>query len=461
MTPQALEAAKAEIEQGLAAIAYGGASVALVAGDHQCLSAWGEAHPGEPMSVATSMHICSCTKAFTAYLAARVLNISGSIRPFIPEFDLGDAWLNDHCSFRDLAAMRVGLSRQGLPEWGVAADMDVRERLSRVRHLPRSAPFRERFTYSNLCYVALGLAASRSGDTSLADLFESEVTRPLGLKHSAFSAGSANCLAASAYLPIGDVLTPVRELTGPSSYGSAGIVLSAVDAAVWLKELCEAARGSTHGKLDGAILREMMMPVTPLAASDGVPALYPERHFYGYGFFVGEWLGRRLVRHGGGGRGLRTSMALFPDEGLAVMLTATCEVADIEALALQALAALTGEKVELVDAYRGFSARGAEAARLSWARSREPFEGGLSEGRFQNGATGLVCISQNGDEARLVVEDGPMFDATLSPTDSQGFQCVFDEPALSAQPFDPPFGLRVRADGALATSYWGILERTQ
>ena len=52
-----------------------------------------------------------------------------------------------------------------------------------------------------------------------------------------------------------------------------------------------------------------------------------------------------------------------------------------------------------------------------------------------------------------------MFDAILSPTDGQGFQCVFDEPALSAQPFDQPFGLRVRADGALATSYWGILER--
>jgi hypothetical protein len=156
---------------------------------------------------------------------------------------------------------------------------------------------------------------------------------------------------------------------------------------------------------------------------------------------------------------LRTSMALFPDEGLGVMLTATCEAADIEALALQALAALTGEKVELVDAYRGFSARGAEASRLSWARSREPFEGGLSEGRFQNGATGFVCISQHGDEARLAVEDAPMFDAILSPTDGQGFQCVFDEPALSAQPFDPPFGLRVRADGALATSYWGILER--
>ena len=459
MTPQALEAAEAEIEQGLAAIAYGGASVALVAGDHHRLSAWGEAHPGEPMSVATSMHICSCTKAFTAYIAMRVLDISGSIRPLIPEFDLGDAWLNDHCSFRDLATMRVGLSRQGLPEWGVAADMDVRERLSRARHLPRSAPFRERFTYSNLCYVALGLAASRAGDTSLAALFESEVAGPLGLNHSAFAAGSANCMAASAYLPIGDVPTPVRELTGPSSYGSAGIVLSAEDAAVWLKELCEAARGSTLGKLDGAILREMMTPVTPLAAIDGVPALYPERHFYGYGLFVGDWLGRRLVRHSGGGRGLRTATALFPDEGLGVMLTASCEAADIEALALQALAALAGEKVELVHAYRGFSARGAEAARLSWARSREPFEGGLSEGRFQNGATGFVYISQHGDEVRLAVEDAPMFDATLSPTGSQGFQCVFDEPALSTQPFDPPFGLRVRADGALATSYWGILER--
>jgi len=459
MTPQALAAAEAEIEQGLAAIAYGGASLALVSGAHRRLNAWGEAHPGAPMSVTTPMHICSCTKAFTAYLAARFLDLSGPVSRFIPEFDLGDAWLNAHCSFRDLAAMRVGLSRQGLPEWGVAGDMDVRERVSRVRHVPWSAPFRERFTYSNLCYVTLGLAASCAGDTSLATLFEGEVARPLGLKHSAFAAGRADGIAASAYLPIGDVLRPVRELTGPSSYGSAGVVLSAEDGAVWLRELCEAARGSTCGKLDGAILREMLTPVTPLAATDGVAVLNPELHSYGYGLFVGSWLGRRLVRHGGGGRGLRTAMALFPDEGLGVMLTASCETSDIEALALQALAALSGEKVDLVDAYRGLAARGAEAARASWAISSQPVEGVLAEGRYRNEATGFVCITRHGEAARMTFEDGPMFDAALIPVERQGYACVFDEPALSAQPLDPPFGLRVRADGALATSYWGILER--
>jgi hypothetical protein len=60
---------------------------------------------------------------------------------------------------------------------------------------------------------------------------------------------------------------------------------------------------------------------------------------------------------------------------------------------------------------------------------------------------------------RIAFADAPMFGARLIAAQDIGFQLSFDEPALSRQDLDPPFCLRVRADGALVTSYWGVLER--
>lgn len=461
MTPSAhnLEAAETKVERGLASIYFGAAAMALVRGDDTRVRVWGQAAPGAPMSSATPMHICSCTKAFTAYLCGRVLDWAAPIQNLIPEFDLGDDWLNAHCLFRDLAAMRVGLSREGVPEWGVDAFMDVRERLSRARHMKRIAPFRERFAYSNLSYVALGLAAARADASDLPNLFESEIARPLGLKHACFGAGAADSNAAHPHLFIDGHIAPVRELTGSSSYGSAGLLLSAEDAATWLQQLCAAARGDARAGLDGAIVRQMMAPKNVISQTDGPLDAHVEAQAYGYGLFVGKWRGRRLVRHGGGGRGLRAAFALLPDEGLAIMLMASCEAPDLEGVALEALAALLGEEADFAASYRAHASRAAGAAWASWKAGVDASEGELAEGRFHNGATGYVTISQESDHMRIAFADAPMFDARLIAAEDIGFQLIFDEPALSRQDLDPPLCLRVRADGALVTSYWGVLER--
>jgi CubicO group peptidase (beta-lactamase class C family) len=454
-----LEAAETKVERGLASIDFGAAAMALVHGDDTRVRAWGEAAPGAPMSSATPMHICSCTKAFTAYLCGRVLDWGAPIQNLIPEFDLGDAWLNTHCQLRDLAAMRVGLSREGVPEWGVDARMDVRERLARARHMKRIAPFRERFAYSNLSYVALGLAAARAHACDLPILFEREIARPLGLKHADFGADATNPSAARPHLLIDGRVAPVRELTGPSSYGSAGLLLSAEDAVVWLQQLCAAARGDARAGLDGAIVRQMMAPQNAISQTDGPLDAHVEAQAYGYGIFVGKWRGRRLVRHGGGGRGLRAAFALAPDEGLGIMLMASCEAPDLEGVALEALAVLLGDEADFAASYRAHASRAAGAAWASWKAGAAASEGALTEGRFHNGATGSVTISQESDHMRIAFADAPMFDARLIAVENIGFQLSFDEPALSRQDLDPPLCLRVRADGALVTSYWGVLER--
>ena len=77
-----------------------------------------------PLTARSTFHICSGSKAFTA-LAFATLVEGGAVRwdqpvrSVLPEFALSDPWIADHCTFRDLAGMRLGLAREGIAEWGV------------------------------------------------------------------------------------------------------------------------------------------------------------------------------------------------------------------------------------------------------------------------------------------------------------------------------------------------------
>src|SRR3546814_12600439 len=75
----------------------------------------------------------------------------------IPEFRLSDESLTKKVTFRDLAGMRVGLTREGVAAWGFRQGVPKEARLERARHLRLSGRFRAAFNYTHICYIAIGL----------------------------------------------------------------------------------------------------------------------------------------------------------------------------------------------------------------------------------------------------------------------------------------------------------------
>src|SRR3546814_8116727 len=113
--------------------------------------------------------------------------------------------------------------------WGSRKDRPRETRRARARHMGFAAPFRERFSYSNLCYIALALAAERLAGKPYASLVQDLLCAPLVLADS-YSSGFGAALDADAAWPsldVGGKPTRVRELTGPNSEGSARMHLSA------------------------------------------------------------------------------------------------------------------------------------------------------------------------------------------------------------------------------------------
>ncbi len=463
-----------QVEQGLTAAGAAAGSVALVRDGRTWILVHGLAQPGRPVTPSTPFHVCSCSKTFTAAVFSRLVQ-DGTVSwddaaaRTVPEFEFSDPWVSAHCTFRDLAGMRTGIARAGIAEWGMRQDLPREARLARARHMDFAAPFRDRFSYSNLGYIALALAAERLAGKPYATLVRECLCAPLGMADSG-SAGFATTPDTAAAMPcleIDGVPTRVRELTGPNSEGSARMYLSGRDACTWLRFLLDALAGSDAGPLPSASVQAMAAPCSVVRDPD--VRMAPRAGAlcaYGMGLFVTDWHGGRLLRHAGGGRGWRHAMALAPDARTGVMVMAAAESPVVEALALQFLEALMDETVH--DWGTPFARAAACAAKEERraAEIRFPADPGAevswpAAGRYANPVTGAVRIVEDGAQYRMVPADAPDFAAALKPLGGAVFELDFDEPALAPQALDPPFRLRVAGRPgapALETSYFGRLE---
>lgn len=409
-----------------------------------------------PVDLDTPFHICSCSKAFTALVFARLVGAGladwdAPVAPVLPEFALAEPWVTDHATFRDLAAMRLGLDRNGIAEWGFRPDAAAEERIARARFMGAATPFRDRFAYSNLSYVALSVAAARLAGQSFPELLGQLAFAPLNLAQASFGPTPRS---ARPHMPIAGRMVEVPELTGPSSQGTAQVHLSAKDAARWIAAMLEAAvraRGGEEGGLGP--LFACQSPQRPATVGPvGVSAWG-----YGFGWNLADLEGRPVLTHGGGGRGWRARMVLDPMAEAAVMVMLAHEGDEAETLALELLDLAAGRR----PVRRPSPPRPVQdlPTPVTGAPLADPCGG------YRGGGAGFVRVWRDGQGAlRLAAEDAPAFDGRLEPTEAGDYALAFDSPALARMPGDPVFRFRFEdtANGAQAASaYFGRLQRVE
>jgi CubicO group peptidase (beta-lactamase class C family) len=411
---------------------------------------------GEPVTIDTPFHLCSCSKAFTALALASLVDDSltdwdAPVGAIVPEFQLADAWISRHATLRDLAGMRTGLERAGIAEWGFRPDAPMIERLSRAKFMALEAPFRDRFTYSNLGYVALAVAAERISGEAFEHCLRRRVFQPLNLKAASLQAGPA---AASPHLPLGGVMTPVPELTGASSQGSARVHLCAKDAAHFIDALLfasiQARAGESEGRAQVFACQSLMRP--PVRTVTGLSSWG-----YGFGWILADYKNRPVFVHGGGGRGLGAFMIVDPNERAGVMVMMAHEGGVADGLALALLDLATGVAPKPLSRLEPPPA----APR---PQSSDPANIGAQVGLYVGDVTGKVSISRShGNDLRFAAEDAPVFDARLEEDEGGLFKFVFDNPAMTPMPGDPFFrhGFHENPrDGVYAQAdYFGRLQK--
>ncbi len=266
----------------------------------------------EPNTSATRFQIASMTKQFTA-VAVLQLVARGQLTLDSPVC----SYLDDcPASWRAITIAQLLSHRSGLPNYTDYASFDATQMLpttpaelvSRFRDQPLLFAPGSSFMYENSDYVLLGMVVEKVTGRPYADVLQTSIFGPLGMRDTGADADTRPGRAQGYHLS-GELAPPLD----PSTLFAAG-----------------ALHSTTHDLLrwDQALYTDELLP----------PELrdlmwQPRQGKYGYGWLVGSRAGHRVISHPGLMDGFASVIARYPDERLTVIVLGNMSAADPEGIA--------------------------------------------------------------------------------------------------------------------------------
>jgi len=311
-----------------------GLAVAIVQGDKVLLSkGYGVLQTGATQAVNehSLFAIASNSKAFTSAALAMLvdegkLHWDDRVSQHLPWFRLRDPWASADIRVRDLLCHRSGLGTFSgdLLWWGTS--YSAREVLERAALLEPAAPFRTKYEYSNLMFIAAGEVIRAVSGLSWEQFVEQRIFSPLNMSRSVTSTTdlSAKGNFATPHKTYTDRNQPIEWMNWDVMGAAGGVISSVHDMSKWMQ--CQLAQGEaapgTKALFTKARSREMWEAHMPIPVSEGSRRRFPSTHFraYALGWSLSDYLGHKLVGHGGGYDGMYSQVLLAPEKGLGVVV---------------------------------------------------------------------------------------------------------------------------------------------
>lgn len=284
----------------------------------------------DPVDEHTLFAIASNSKAFTAATVAMLvdegrLGWDDRVRDHLPWFELHDPYAGRDMRIRDLLSHRSGLGTYSgdLVWYGTA--YSPAEVVRRMRHLPPAGPFRGGYGYSNVMFIAAGEVVHAVSGVPWAEFVRNRILLPLGMRRTVVSVDSlpGRNNVATPHAVWEGTLRPIDWVDWDGMAAGGGIISSVHEMSEWLKLQL---RGGTLPDGDTlfspAAQWTMWTMHTPIAVTPAYQALYPSTHFrgYGLGWSLHDYLGRRVVSHGGAYDGMYSRVVLVPEEKLGLIV---------------------------------------------------------------------------------------------------------------------------------------------
>jgi len=279
-----------------------------------------------PMTADTLLQIGSSTKSFaTATIASLVeegkLDWNKPVKTWLPSFKLQDNLASERVSLLDMVTHRTGLPRHDMV-WYNAPSLTLAGITDSLQYLEPSKDFRTQFQYNNLMFIAAGHVTEVVSGKSWQDTVSERFLKPLGMTRSNFSAAQSqrDSNYALGYQKGKNEPLRVMPFSPTDHIAPAGGLFSSVnEMAAWLQ--MHLNKGQYQGK---RILSAKSIDFlhTPQGLSDNTisPELVPTG--YAPGWFTAFYRGHRRIEHSGIIAGFSSSMVMFPDEKIGIMVLA-------------------------------------------------------------------------------------------------------------------------------------------
>jgi len=223
--------------------------------------------------------------------------------------DVPNSWKN--ITIRHLLGHTGGMTDYP-PDFDLRRDYTEDEMLTLIKGIPLAFEPGEKWQYSNLGYVTLGILIHKVTGKFYGDLLSERIFKPFGMTTARVISESdiVPNRAAGYRLRKGEIKN--QEWVSPSVNTTAdgSLYLSALDMLKWDEAL------SGDKLLSRSSLQQMW---TPVKLNIG------KSHGHGFGWSLRNVNGQRLVEHGGAWQGFKSHIARYPDDRLTVIVFANLE----------------------------------------------------------------------------------------------------------------------------------------
>jgi CubicO group peptidase (beta-lactamase class C family) len=277
----------------------------------------------DPVTVDTVMHIGSITKVMTATLLMQLvdearISLDDPVHRHLPELRLRDTQALQDITCRMLVNHTSGIDGEWLPEYGPDQERIV-DTIDRCAGLGQLYPPGEEASYCNIATVIAGYLVQKVRGTSWYTLIKTRIYEPLRMRHALVDPLDVPRYRASVGdltdAATGKAVQTTRPFLSPS-FAPAGStqMATAADLLIFARALLNGGLGEGGGRIvSAASARRMMEPTAEFASVAGSSLKV------GLGWMISPG---GVLRHGGGGPGVRSELCAHPASGrVAALLT--------------------------------------------------------------------------------------------------------------------------------------------
>lgn len=232
------------------------------------------------------------------------INLDDKIGKYLSE--VPDGWKN--ITIRQMLSHTSGMTDYP-DDFDFRRDYTEDELLKRAKAVPTSFQPGEKWQYSNLAYVTLGILIHKVTGKFYGDFLQERIFKPLGMTTARIISEADIIPNRSAGYTLVKGELKNQEWVSPSLNTTAdgALYLNIYDMAKW----------------DAALYGESLLKKTSLEQMWSPVKLNNGKfHPYGFGWALGEINKQRIIEHGGAWQGFKSFIARYPDSGLSVIVFA-------------------------------------------------------------------------------------------------------------------------------------------